>query len=252
MASFLAFFNIFLIIFFTYFPILGPSSPLFTNIFCQNFFNGGMIAISIFWVLFSITSLFTTSKNSPLFRRIYLILIFIELCLIFFFNSFAFEITRGSIEFSKVEDDTYKLSNYSKLNSNIVSYKNWESLKQCIRKEGICENLARRHRGMDYKDFRKEKLSHIELGCWKPPSCCGILYKNATNWVPGTKKSTEQDCEVWSNDEDKLCYNCESCKAGFMEEMKKPWRSLISLSISPFFWATMMQYLHTVTRTTGQ
>lgn len=32
------------------------------------------------------------------------------------------------------------------------------------------------------------------------------------------------DCLQWSNDQTQLCFNCDSCKAGLLANLKKEWR----------------------------
>lgn len=35
--------------------------------------------------------------------------------------------------------------------------------------------------------------------------------------------ATNVDCSRWSNDPQTLCYQCDSCKAGFLDDAKKDW-----------------------------
>ncbi|RRT66628.1 hypothetical protein BHE74_00055149 [Ensete ventricosum] len=32
------------------------------------------------------------------------------------------------------------------------------------------------------------------------------------------------DCAIWSNDQSQLCYDCNSCKAGLLGNLRKEWR----------------------------
>ncbi|PNY04965.1 senescence-associated protein [Trifolium pratense] len=52
------------------------------------------------------------------------------------------------------------------------------------------------------------------IGCCKPPLQCGFTMKNATFWeVPKTGPLVnDTDCRTWKNRQDKLCYDCNSCK----------------------------------------
>ncbi|KAA0051920.1 tetraspanin-3-like [Cucumis melo var. makuwa] len=41
----------------------------------------------------------------------------------------------------------------------------------------------------------------------------------------------EPDCGRWSNDQDQLCYACDSCKAGVLASLKKSWRKVSVINI---------------------
>jgi hypothetical protein len=42
---------------------------------------------------------------------------------------------------------------------------------------------------------------------------------------------TEADCAKWSNDQQMLCFQCDSCKAGVLASIKKSWRKVAILNI---------------------
>lgn len=69
---------------------------------------------------------------------------------------------------------------------------------------------------------------HTQSGCCKPPSYCGFEYRNATYWVaPKTGPAVpDTDCTTWSNEQTMLCFNCKSCKAGVLSNIRKEWRRL--------------------------
>lgn len=74
----------------------------------------------------------------------------------------------------------------------------------------------------------------IKSGCCKPPTACGYMYLNETMWDVGGAggvMGVEPDCGMWSNDQDQLCYNCESCKAGVLASLKKSWRKVSVVNI---------------------
>lgn len=39
------------------------------------------------------------------------------------------------------------------------------------------------------------------------------------------------DCSKWSNEQDQLCYSCDSCKAGVLASLKKSWRKVSVVNI---------------------
>ncbi len=70
----------------------------------------------------------------------------------------------------------------------------------------------------------------VQSGCCKPPSSCGFTFITATKWQMTSSSSTaDPDCAVWSNTD--LCFNCTSCKAGVLQDMKQDWRKVAIVNI---------------------
>ncbi|XP_042460885.1 tetraspanin-8-like [Zingiber officinale] len=78
---------------------------------------------------------------------------------------------------------------------------------------------------------RNERL--IFSGCCKPPSECNFDYQSATVWNPPStgNTSTNPDCGAWSNNQSDLCYDCQSCKAGVIANIKDKWKKIAILNI---------------------
>ncbi|KAL6508859.1 Tetraspanin-4 [Orobanche hederae] len=76
-------------------------------------------------------------------------------------------------------------------------------------------------------------------GCCKPPTSCGFLYINETVWTPRGEVAanapefigSDPDCIRWSNDQEQLCYVCDSCKAGVLASLRKSWRKVSVINI---------------------
>lgn len=64
----------------------------------------------------------------------------------------------------------------------------------------------------------------LQSGCCKPPTACGYNYVNPTLWVNPASPMSDADCLLWNNDQSLLCYNCNSCKAGLLGNLRKEWR----------------------------
>ncbi|KAJ0101866.1 hypothetical protein Patl1_06139 [Pistacia atlantica] len=60
-------------------------------------------------------------------------------------------------------------------------------------------------------------------GCCKPPTSC--TYNTAT------MVAQDPDCYQWNNAPTMLCYECDSCKAGVLEDVRRDWRKLSVLNI---------------------
>lgn len=64
----------------------------------------------------------------------------------------------------------------------------------------------------------------LQSGCCKPPTACGYNYVNPNLWINPVNPSADQDCLLWNNDQNILCYNCNSCRAGLLGNLRKEWR----------------------------
>lgn len=64
----------------------------------------------------------------------------------------------------------------------------------------------------------------LQSGCCKPPTACGYTFVNPTYWISPINNAADMDCLQWSNEQTQLCYNCDSCKAGLLANLKKEWR----------------------------
>lgn len=66
----------------------------------------------------------------------------------------------------------------------------------------------------------------MQSGCCKPPLSCAFTYVNQTMWTPtkgaGPTNNTG-DCGRWSNQQETLCFQCDSCKAAVLADIQKAW-----------------------------
>ncbi|RWV78891.1 hypothetical protein BHE74_00056145 [Ensete ventricosum] len=72
----------------------------------------------------------------------------------------------------------------------------------------------------------------MQSGCCKPPTSCGYTYINETFWAAGAGiVVNDMDCTRWSNDQQSLCYQCDSCKAGVLASIRHSWRKVSVINI---------------------
>ncbi|KAF9622545.1 hypothetical protein IFM89_032110 [Coptis chinensis] len=69
-------------------------------------------------------------------------------------------------------------------------------------------------------------------GCYKRPTYCGFTFKNATFWeVPKSGPAAlDLDYLTWSNHQETLCYDCKSCKAGILDNVKNDSKKLAAIN----------------------
>ncbi|KAJ6868662.1 hypothetical protein NC651_033674 [Populus alba x Populus x berolinensis] len=148
------------------------------------------------------------------------------------FTVFAFIVTNKGAgkALSRIGYREYRLGDYSNwLKNHFVNQNNWDEIRSCLMDAHVCQTLdIHSDVNQQVADFYKTKLSPVQSGCCKPPADCGFEYKNATFWiVPESGPAVQDsDCNTWSNNQNKHCYDCNSCKAGFLANIKKEWRIL--------------------------
>ncbi|GLT73452.1 hypothetical protein SLA2020_453110 [Shorea laevis] len=117
------------------------------------------------------------------------------------------------------------------LKLKVHNQNNWNNIRACIYDTGACTELVSRSSMLKSYDFSIKRLSPIEGGCCKPSSICEMQYVNATFWEKGEEVKEKSypynsDCDSWSNDQNVLCYNCNSCQKGFLRTLQGKWRKL--------------------------
>ncbi|KAI9088395.1 hypothetical protein K1719_029844 [Acacia pycnantha] len=119
------------------------------------------------------------------------------------------------------EYKTWDFHNY--LQRYVVNDKNWDEIKSCLIDSRVCRNLAIDGHSLIYKH-----LTTTQTGCCKPPAECGFTMINATYWEAAKEGAAgnDTDCKTWSNQQDKLCYECNACKGGVLANIRKQWRRL--------------------------
>lgn len=86
-----------------------------------------------------------------------------------------------------------------------------------------------------YNRLTHSVMYTFQAGCCIPPPDCSYSFVNATNWTPpATLISTNTDCPLWSNNQTELCFGCESCKAGVLQNVKEEWKIVAIINIIAF------------------
>ncbi|MBA0701563.1 hypothetical protein Goari_020353 [Gossypium aridum] len=150
-----------------------------------------------------------------------LILIILLACLVVFVYMVTMR-GSGHLEPSRAYLE-YHLEDFSGwLQRRVRSSFKWERIKICLSSTDICTQLNQTYTMAI--DFFNSHLTPIESGCCKPPTECGYTFVNPTNWISPINNIADPDCIQWSNDQTQLCYNCNSCKAGLLANIKQEWR----------------------------
>ncbi|CAI0405809.1 unnamed protein product [Linum tenue] len=156
----------------------------------------------------------------------YLCCMAILIALLLILLVFAFVVTRpdGSYDVPGRGDREFRIQGFSPwLRSHIVNSKNWGAIRACLAETDVCSRLTSRYLSAD--QFFAGHISPLQQsGCCKPPTACGYSYVNPTLWENPANPTADPDCYNWSNDQNQLCYNCSSCRAGLLGNLRKEWR----------------------------
>lgn len=200
---------------------------------CEKFLQRPVIALGVFLLLVSLAGIVGACCRQSCLLWVYLLVMFVLIVLLFCFTIFAFVVTNkgvGQVVSGRGYKE-YKLGDYSNwLQNRVSNNKNWRKIKSCLQDGKVCKSLQ--DNNQTFSQFITTNLSPIQSGCCKPPSDCNFSYQSETVWVkPAVDNSTDPDCNTWSNDQNSLCYDCMSCKAGVLANIKTDWKKVAVVNI---------------------
>lgn len=204
---------------------------------CEKFLTIPVLATGGFILLVSLVGFVGAWKDIPILLWIYLIVMFFLLAAMAAFTAFAFVVTNGGAGHAvsgqgykeyRLGDDTHWLQ------KSLRNPTNWKHLKSCLVKTKYCSTLSKQYKSL--KEYKNAALTPIQSGCCQPPSECGFSAKNVSYFDLNShsKSSTDKDCALFKNAPSIRCYNCDSCRAGVAEYLKKKWRLVAFFNIAAF------------------
>ncbi|KAF7829218.1 protein TORNADO 2 [Senna tora] len=150
-----------------------------------------------------------------------LLLIILMLCLVVFVYMVTLR-GHGDIQPNRSYLE-YHLQGFSGwLQRRVRSSHKWDAIRTCLGSTTMCAELNQSFRMP--QDFFNAHLTPMQSGCCKPPTQCGYTFVNPTYWISPINTAADMDCLQWSNEQTQLCYNCDSCKAGLLANLRKEWK----------------------------
>ncbi|XP_024525286.1 tetraspanin-8 [Selaginella moellendorffii] len=218
---------------------------------CMHFLQQPTISIGAIILVISLVGFLGSCYRVSWLLWIYLFLMLLLILLLVFFTVFTFLVSnRGaSHAVAGTGFSEYRLGDYSAwLQSKVSSTSNWRKIKSCLQDSNVCRGMNRFH---DSESFQNALLSPLESGCCKPPISCGYSYENATLWNVSQQynydsSSSEEDeeesssnvfigedpdCSTWSNNQNELCFDCNSCRAGLLANIKRDWHKVAIVNL---------------------
>ncbi|EEF36006.1 tetraspanin-3 [Ricinus communis] len=220
-------------------PILGGGiwlSSRANNTDCLKFLQWPLIVIGVSIMVVSLAGFAGACYRNTFLMWLYLFVMFFIIAALIGFIIFAYAVTdKGSGRpVSNRAYLDYYLQDYSGwLEERVASDSYWSKISSCIRDSKVCAKMGVTVNGVpETADmFFQRKLNPIQSGCCKPPSDCGFAYVNETVWTSVGGVVYNPDCNNWSNDQEQLCYSCNSCKAGVLGSIRKSWRKVSVINI---------------------
>ncbi|XP_062191585.1 tetraspanin-8-like [Phragmites australis] len=210
-------------------PVLGAGIWLRTRADgteCDHFLWSPAIALGAVLMAVSLVGLVGACCRVTWLLWLYLLAMFTLIVALLCFTAFAFAVTnRGAGEaVSGAGYKEYRLGDYSTwMQRHVGSGKNWARIRSCIADADVCRRLQDKNSTL--AEFLSSDLSPVESSCCKPPTSCNFTHAGGTAWTKTASfASANPDCSAWSNDADKLCYGCQSCKAGVVDTLKRDWK----------------------------
>ncbi|KAL3629525.1 hypothetical protein CASFOL_026747 [Castilleja foliolosa] len=144
------------------------------------------------------------------------------------------------IFYGTAENGTW-LPNYGAvMQKTVANGRDWSAAKDCFREIETCLTMR--------NQTQEQKVVLIDFGCCSPPNRCGLEQARGGIWVVpqhGLNK-TDEECLMWAS-VGKNCFECDSCKAGYLANYQKTWDNNTPSRIKciAFLIATLALTYHT-------
>lgn len=194
---------------------------------CTRYFRWPLVILGVLILIFSLAGFVGAYWKRQGLLAVYLCCMAILIVLLLLLLVFAFVVTRpnGSYSVPGRAYKEYNLGGFSAwLRDHVTDSESWSKIRTCLAESDTCPKLNQNYITAD--QFFAAHLSPLQSGCCKPPTACGYTFVNPTVWSNPVNPMGDQDCLLWNNDQNLLCYNCNSCKAGLLGNLREEWRKV--------------------------
>lgn len=212
---------------------------------CVHWIRWPIVFLGLSVLIVALTGFVGSYYNRQTLLAVYLVIMAILITVLLVLLVLAFVTTRPNGEYA-VPGRAYKeyrLAGFSPwLRDHVVGNDNWGKIRACLEEnKNICPKLNQEYVSAD--QFFSADLSPLQSGCCKPPTICGFQYVNPTQWINPVNSMADPDCMIWNNDQSQLCYNCNSCKAGLLGNLRHEWRKaniILIVSVVVLIWVYLI------------
>ncbi|XP_044507754.1 tetraspanin-6-like [Mangifera indica] len=189
---------------------------------CESFLQTPLLVLGFIVFVISLAGFIGACFHVAWALWFYLVVMLFVIAALMGVTIFGFVVTSpgGGVQVPGRVYKEYHLQDYSSwLRNRIKEPEYWRTIRSCILGSKTCSKLA----SWTPIDYVQRDLSPIQSGCCKPPTSC--IYDMAT------MVAQDPDCYRWNNAPTMLCYECDSCKAGVLEDVRRDWRRLSVVNI---------------------
>lgn len=189
---------------------------------CESFLQTPLLVVGFVILIISLAGFIGACFHVAWALWVYLVVMLLLIATLMGLTVFGFVVTGkgGGVEVPGRVYREYRLEDYSPwLRTRITDPRYWSTIRSCILGSKTCAKLAT----WTPVDYLGRDMTPIQSGCCKPPTTCSY------NTV--TAVAQDPDCYRWNNAPNLLCYECDSCKAGVLEDIRRDWHKLSVLNI---------------------
>ncbi|ESW23748.1 hypothetical protein PHAVU_004G071900 [Phaseolus vulgaris] len=190
---------------------------------CENFFQTPLLVIGFVVLVISLAGFIGACFHVAWALWVYLFIMVFLIASLFALTVFGFVVAAqgGGVEVPGRAYKEYHLQRYSPwLRNRINDPQYWSTIRSCILGSKTCSKLAL----WTSLDYMQRDMSPIQSGCCKPPTACSYNEESVT-------VLQDSDCYKWNNAPTLLCYDCDSCKAGVLENIRRDWHNISVLNV---------------------
>ncbi|KAM3246748.1 tetraspanin-8-like [Capsicum annuum] len=180
---------------------------------CQKVLEKPLLILAVFLLVFSVMILVGRFCHICMFISItFRILVYLVYLGLFCLSVFSVLVTNRNVSRALYG----RGGNYSHylLKKFVVNEEYWEHIKGCFVAYRFCQRT------------QKPVYFYTQSSCCKPPTYCGFEFHNATYWtIPKAGPAiADGDCKIWSNVQNDLCFNCQSCRTKILNLIQGGWK----------------------------
>ncbi|XAR72096.1 hypothetical protein NMG60_11018614 [Bertholletia excelsa] len=194
---------------------------------CESFLQTPLLVIGFIILIVSLAGFIGACFHVAWALWVYLAVMLVLIAALMALTLFGFIVT-GAGGGQEVPGRVYKdyhLDSYSGwLRNRIEDPQYWQTIRSCIVGSKTCAKIAY----WTPTDYFQRDMSPIQSGCCKPPSSCNMVMPVAAE---ETLVGQDEDCFRYNTDPSMLCYECDSCKAGVLESIRRDWHKLSVLNV---------------------
>ncbi|XP_019426847.1 PREDICTED: tetraspanin-6-like isoform X1 [Lupinus angustifolius] len=200
-------------------PIIGAGLWMAKNsTTCESFLQTPLLVIGFVVLVISLAGFIGACFHVACALWVYLVVMLLLIASLIGLTIFGYGVTSkgGGVEVPGRVYKEYHIEDYSLWwRKRIEDPGYWNTIKRCILGSNTCAKVA----SWTPLDYMQRDMSPIQSGCCKPPTACTYNMDTVVNYQ-------DPDCYKWSNDPTLLCYECDSCKAGVLENIRRNWHKL--------------------------